>query len=365
MSRKLTLNRSGTPAQPSTRKSGEPCCWGDLMSTEVPSDLPAGKYMLVLTREGRPDIKLGEASTSPVLLWDVPPILGRCNLRLDAVDASGQQSPVATAEEFSVLAPVGSPGPQGDQGPKGETGPQGPQGLAGPQGQRGDQGPQGLLGPQGQKGDQGLSGHDGQNYSLPQVRYDVGALAVDGGLLVNAVGQPSVPGLSGGEVFIGWNRTGGCGETDFTTHRGAGWRAGYDFYVYGNDSPICRMQEDGNIKAANKFISESDERQKEDIESLTRCLDAVEKLRGVSYRRKAHDQFSPRLRHLGVIAQEVERVLPEVVVKEPDPGKMLAVDYSGLVPVLIEAIKELHSRLRGLDAEKAALTERISLLEGI
>lgn len=82
----------------------EELSWGQPMATDVPPDLPFGRYVLVLKREGRPDLLLAKASTSPVL-WDVPPVVGACRLHLIVMAGTGQYQ--ATSDEFSVVAPHG------------------------------------------------------------------------------------------------------------------------------------------------------------------------------------------------------------------------------------------------------------------
>jgi hypothetical protein len=66
-------------------------------------------------------------------------------------------------------------------------------------------------------------------------------------------------------------------------------------------------------------------------------------------------------RQVGFIAQEVEPVLPEVVTKGADGYYSVA--YSGVVPVLVEAAKELHAQMRAKDAEIAGLRARLDRLE--
>lgn len=79
----------------------------------------------------------------------------------------------------------------------------------------------------------------------------------------------------------------------------------------------------------------------------------ISKIRGVTWTwrddapREAKDQTS-----IGVIAQKVERVFPELVVTGQDGIKR--VDYIGLIGPLIEAVKELDERVRILEAELAA-----------
>jgi Chaperone of endosialidase len=88
----------------------------------------------------------------------------------------------------------------------------------------------------------------------------------------------------------------------------------------------------------------SDSASREDV------LSRVRRLRGVSYgwrEGEEHRGRTGRERELGVIAQEVEAVFPELVSTGKDGYKR--VDYVGLIPVLIEAVKELDERLRALE----------------
>jgi hypothetical protein len=92
----------------------------------------------------------------------------------------------------------------------------------------------------------------------------------------------------------------------------------------------------------------SDARRKTKVEPLASSLDAVTRLRGVSFQWKS-DTGRDAGRHIGVIAQEVAGVVPEAVVQTREGA---AVSYRALVPVLIEAVKELK-------AEVDALREKI------
>ena len=84
--------------------------------------------------------------------------------------------------------------------------------------------------------------------------------------------------------------------------------------------------------------SVSDVRTKENIETVENGLDLVSQLRGVWYNKIAEED-----RKVGVIAQEVEEVLPEVVHTHSEGMK--SVDYGKMVGVLIEAIKELKQEI--------------------
>jgi hypothetical protein len=101
----------------------------------------------------------------------------------------------------------------------------------------------------------------------------------------------------------------------------------------------------------------SDLKFKENIQDVENALDKVLKLRGVRFNWKRHeydDRHFPEGSHYGVIAQEAEVVLPEIVSSAPEGER--AVAYAEIVPILIESIKELR-------AENLALLERIEALE--
>ena len=81
-------------------------------------------------------------------------------------------------------------------------------------------------------------------------------------------------------------------------------------------------------------------------------------IKGVSFEWKTSeykDKGFPAGRHYGVIAQEVEKILPEIVREGPNGEK--AVSYTELVPVLTEAIKEQQKQIESLRSEVKALQE--------
>tara|TARA_B100001250_G_scaffold374407_1_gene361221 strand:+ start:15849 stop:17216 length:1368 start_codon:yes stop_codon:yes gene_type:complete len=92
----------------------------------------------------------------------------------------------------------------------------------------------------------------------------------------------------------------------------------------------------GNLTALGNITAYSDARLKTDIKTIDNALDKVTKLRGVSYKRLDTQEAG-----IGVIAQEIENVLPEVV----EDGSYKSVAYGNVVGVLIEAIKELKAEL--------------------
>ena len=99
----------------------------------------------------------------------------------------------------------------------------------------------------------------------------------------------------------------------------------------------------GTIRASSDVIAFSDKRVKENIKTIDNALEKVTKLRGVSYTRKDINDKSTKI---GVIAQEVLEVLPEVV-NQDDKG-MYSVAYGNIVGVLIEAVKEQQKQINEL-----------------
>ena len=101
---------------------------------------------------------------------------------------------------------------------------------------------------------------------------------------------------------------------------------------------------ENDITANGDVISLSDRTVKENIETVENGLDLVSQLRGVWYNKIGEED-----RKVGVIAQEVEEVLPEVVTTNDDGIK--GVDYGKMVGVLIEAVKDLKAEVEDLKAK--------------
>ena len=116
----------------------------------------------------------------------------------------------------------------------------------------------------------------------------------------------------------------------------------------------AEIRADGDVVA---YYS-SDERLKENIEIIPDALSKVQQIRGVTFdwtdeyleKQGGEDGYFHRKHDSGVIAQDVEKVLPELVAERPDGTK--AVRYEKLVAVLIEAVKELKQEIEELKGEK-------------
>lgn len=118
----------------------------------------------------------------------------------------------------------------------------------------------------------------------------------------------------------------------------------------GTDQPLRTLDVRG-VVLAEGYEWYSSRRWKENITPIDHALAKVERLRGVYYdwkKTKAHD--------IGLIAEEVGAVVPEVVTYEPNGQDARSVDYARLTPLLVEAVKELK-------AENQALQRKIEVLE--
>lgn len=93
----------------------------------------------------------------------------------------------------------------------------------------------------------------------------------------------------------------------------------------------------------------SDRRLKQDIAPLSSSLEKIKAVQGVSFRWKKDNRAD-----IGVIAQDLEKVFPDLVMTNPESG-FKAVNYSGLVPVLVEAIKQQQGQIDELKMEIAQL----------
>ena len=102
------------------------------------------------------------------------------------------------------------------------------------------------------------------------------------------------------------------------------------------------MSEAGAATFNNNVTAFSDERLKSNINTLEYGLEKVNNLRGVTYTRDGRE-------NIGVIAQEVEEVLPNIVLTADDEMGTKSVDYGRITAVLIEAVKELTKRVEELE----------------
>ena len=113
----------------------------------------------------------------------------------------------------------------------------------------------------------------------------------------------------------------------------------------GTHTTLLTLDASGNLVATANVTAQSDIKLKKDIQTIQNALDKVLKLRGVTFVRKDIPDDGVQI---GVIAQEVEKVIPEVVklsqteTPEGNTYEVKTVAYANLIGLLIEAIKDQH-----------------------
>ena len=107
------------------------------------------------------------------------------------------------------------------------------------------------------------------------------------------------------------------------------------------DFPLTNALEvSGSIRTSASVFQSSDERLKDNIQTVVDGLSTIVSSRGVTFDKDGS-------KSVGVVAQEIQKTIPEVV--SEDKNGYLNVDYGGIVPLLLEAIKELESRVNELE----------------
>ena len=127
----------------------------------------------------------------------------------------------------------------------------------------------------------------------------------------------------------------------------------YQFNSIGVGSTTAASGVNGEIRAQGDITAyySSDERLKENIQPIVDALSKVESISGNTYDwKEGFETIHSHTGHdIGVIAQEIEKVLPEVVTDRETGYK--AVQYEKIVPLLIEAIKELSAKVKELESK--------------
>ena len=314
---------------------------------------------------------------------------------------TGAQGPAGPTGAQGPTGGTGPTGPQGAQGPAGGTGPTGPQGAQGAQGSAGPTGPTGPQGAQGAQGAQGPTGatgptgptgtfsgttsseirtsasvwtgyHGGNAYNGPAVAgYYLGGdtggayrlwtsfeningnytkLNIDWHTGIKIGAWYNYGGIRFYDDAIGYGAQNGRGNKCFSVAEGdTGVRAYYDmrspiyydqnntgYYADLNSTTYCYY-----LQSATTVRADSDRRIKDNVETIQNGLDKVLRLRGTTFTRI--DLKDKNKKHIGLIAQEVLEILPEVVGGSEETS--YSVGYSEIVAVLIEAIKEQQKQI--------------------
>ena len=119
-----------------------------------------------------------------------------------------------------------------------------------------------------------------------------------------------------------------------------------DMRWYNSGNVKFKVDNNGTVTASGDMIaygSPSDKRLKENIKPIESALDKVTKLQGVTFDWKESDSILDIKEDIGFIAQDVQKVVPELVRENADG--MLSMRHQGITPILLEAIKELKAEI--------------------
>ena len=155
---------------------------------------------------------------------------------------------------------------------------------------------------------------------------DSGVVIVGGGLNANGLGVVQAATVVGGATVFSGLSIGSMGlvvQNDLTAYQ------------------QIRLE-------SNYVLMTSDRRLKTDVEPISDALQKVSRLQGVYFNWIQNEESGLRLddkRHIGLMAQEVQAVLPEAVGESPLDAKYLGVDYTALTPLLVEAIHDVKDNI--------------------
>lgn len=182
---------------------------------------------------------------------------------------------------------------------------------------------------------------------------DVGALPLSGGQLNGALGIGTTNALGGNSIVLGDNDTGlkqnGDGVLDVYANGAHVLR-----FTSGNVQSNKPLNVSGDIRSTGTLVCSgngnfndvyirSDARLKSNFSPITNALEKVKKLSGLIYDKKENFKSTNVHREAGVVAQTLQKVLPEAVstYKDANGEDVLTVSNSAQIALLIEAIKEL------------------------
>ena len=124
---------------------------------------------------------------------------------------------------------------------------------------------------------------------------------------------------------------------------------------------IMSIEGDGDVRVNGSLVHSSDRRLKRDIETIDFGIAEILKINPVQYNWK--DKADKPHKSLGVIAQEIQRIIPNVVQIGNDAEQTLSVSYTELIPVLIKAIQEQQAIIDSQTIKITTQDDKYALLE--
>lgn len=247
---------------------------------------------------------------------------------------------------------LGYSGSRGFTGSQGDTGYYGSKGFTGSVGAGGTPGADGYTGSVGTAGTPGGLGYTGST-----------ALGYSGSTGYTGSSSSALNGYTGSKGFTGSaGSSGSAGTTGFTGSSGgfsgtvtadANFGGSYDIdSVRSLGVGTSGSNSSGEIRATGNITAYySDDRLKNRIHNIMNALDKVKSLNGFYFEpnNAALLLGYKNERQVGISAQEVQAILPEIVTQAPIDDKYLTVWYDKLIPLLVEAIKELTDKVERLE----------------
>ena len=304
----------------------------------------------------------GPAGTSVTILGTLPnstsfPISG--NVNGDGYLVTGNLW-VYTGNTFTNVGTIQGPqGATGSSGVIGDTGSTGATGLTGNVGATGAnstvQGSTGATGLTGNVGATGFGATGATGLTGSTGLYITSANVNGANLQItlnnsNIIIAGSILGPTGATGLGATGLTGNVGATGATGQAG-GFSTGSNGQVNSLGVGTTASGTAGEIRATNNITAYySDDRLKTKLGPITNALDKIKQLSGFYYQANEIAQalgYEVK-QEVGVSAQEVQKVQPEVVAPAPIDEKYLTVRYERLIPLIIEAIKELDEKVNEL-----------------
>jgi hypothetical protein len=123
-------------------------------------------------------------------------------------------------------------------------------------------------------------------------------------------------------------------------------------------SSYYKLYVNGRIHCESVF-EYSDERLKKDIKKIVNVMDDLQKIEGKSYKFKDQKNRDNE-ESFGFIAQDVKKVYPNLVKEDSDSLNSMAINYTGFIPILLEAIKEQQTTIETLQTKLVDLENQIN-----
>lgn len=269
----------------------------------------------------------------------------------------------------------GATGFTGSQGPSGNSGPNGVPGPSGFLGSRGNTGAQGFTGSRGVPGLTGVKGSSGPAGTLGftgSAATSYGFIQVPGQTAITATQPETTVNIFAGNgislttrrdtIIINSTLVPVAANDNILINTGTGTTRTSTNLRYNNSN----LSVIGNITATGTITASiSDDRLKTRVGTITQPLDIIKQLSGFYYTNNAIAKslgHTDDCVHIGLSAQEVNKVLPEAVAVSSENADYLTVKYHRLIPVLVEAIKAQDNKINALRKQAADLLTQVKKL---